>query len=221
MADELLSESRAVRQTSSAVNLNVIEEADARGEVADLYERFRSHFGRPSVPGIAKCFATHPQLLRHMMGLAEEMLFIDGYLIRRYKEMIATLVSAQNACAYCADSHGYHLRLQGGSAEALYAIQTSDLRSAALSEEERALLGFVEKVNRSSHQINRADIDALIRTGWSDPQIAEAVHIAALFASFNRVVNAFGLESQDLLNLYESETTAGRAHTLKSEGDTR
>lgn len=221
MADELLSKSRAPGRASSAANLNAIEEADASGEVADLYERFRSHFGRPNVPGIVKCFATHPPLLRHMMGLAESMLFIDGCLIRRHKEMIATLVSAQNACAYCADSHGYHLRMQGGSAEALCAIQANDLHSIALSEEERALLGFVEKVNRSSHQINRADIDALIRAGWSESQIAEAVHIAALFASFNRIVNAFGLESQGLLDLYESQTAADRARAAKPEADAR
>jgi hypothetical protein len=31
------------------------------------------------------------------------------------------------------------------------------------------------------------------------------VHVAALFASFNRIVNAFGLPSQHLLALYESD----------------
>ena len=30
--------------------------------------------------------------------------------------------------------------------------------------------------------------------GWTDPQIAEAVYITALFAFFNRVADAFGLE---------------------------
>jgi hypothetical protein len=36
-------------------------------------------------------------------------------------------------------------------------------------------------------------------------QIAEAVYVAALFATFNRVGNAFGLASQGLLALYESD----------------
>lgn len=30
--------------------------------------------------------------------------------------------------------------------------------------------------------------------GWTDPQIAEAVYITALFAFFNRVADAFGLD---------------------------
>jgi hypothetical protein len=30
--------------------------------------------------------------------------------------------------------------------------------------------------------------------GWTEPQIAEAVYITALFAFFNRVADAFGLD---------------------------
>jgi len=71
-------------------------------------------------PGILKCFATHPPLLQHMMGIAEALLFADGHLTRQHKEMIATFVSVQNNCPYCADSHGYRLRVQGGSLEALW-----------------------------------------------------------------------------------------------------
>jgi hypothetical protein len=35
--------------------------------------------------------------------------------------------------------------------------------------------------------------------GWSDLQLAETIHLTALFATFNRVVNAFGLPAQALL----------------------
>ena len=41
--------------------------------------------------------------------------------------------------------------------------------------------------------------------GWSDVQIAEAIHVTALFATFNRVVNAFGLPSQQLLRTLEPQ----------------
>jgi uncharacterized peroxidase-related enzyme len=191
--------------SSTSAHLPVVEEKDAAGEVAALYDYFRSHFGRPDVPGILKCFATHPPLLRHMMELSESLLFADGHLSRRHKEMIATLVSSQNACAYCADSHGYFLRVHGGSSEALCALQQSNLTSPALTTEERALLGFAGKVNRQSNEITSTDVIALEEAGWSKPQIAEAVHIAALFATFNRVVNAFGLPSQGLLELLRDE----------------
>ena len=51
-----------------------------------------------------------------------------------------------------------------------------------------------------------ADVEALRLAGWSDLQIAETIHVTALFASFNRVVNGFGLPSQDLLSIYENES---------------
>jgi uncharacterized peroxidase-related enzyme len=190
--------------SSSSINLPVVEEDEASAEVAALYDHFRSHFGRPDVPGILKCFATHPPLLKHMMDLSGSLIFSEGHLIRRHKEMIATLVSSQNACPYCADSHSFALRMNGGSAEALCAIQQNDLLSPALTFAEQALLSFVAKLNSRSHEIAKADIDALRQTGWDDLEISEAIHVAALFATFNRVVNAFGLPSQDLLGLYEN-----------------
>jgi uncharacterized peroxidase-related enzyme len=138
-----------------------------------------------------------------MLELSKVMIFADGALTRRHKEMIATLVSSQNQCAYCSDSHGYFLRIYGGSAEAVSAITENDLGSSALNVAERALLRFVEKVNRSSQEIGKEDVAALTSAGWSELQIAEAVHVAALFATFNRIANAFGLQSQGLLALYE------------------
>jgi uncharacterized peroxidase-related enzyme len=202
-------ERRAAARSSSATNLPVVEEAEATGEIAELYERYRSHFGRPTVPGILKCFATHPVLLRNMMGLAEGMLFADGYLTRRHKELIATLVSTANTCPYCADSHGYSLRTLGGSAEQLAAIEARELTTSAFNRQDQALLAFVEKVTRASHTIGPGDIKNLAEAGWSEPQIAEAIHIAALFATFNRIVNAFGLSSQHLLDLYNSADQNG------------
>jgi len=188
-------------ERSAPLNLAVVEESAATGEVAALYDHFRAHFGRPDVPGILKCFATHPPLLKHMIDLSEQLIFTDGSLGRKRKEMIATLISAQNLCPYCADSHGYFLRVHGGSSRALAAIQASDLRSPELSIAEQALLKFAHKVNFNSHEIVRADVDLLLHAGWSEQQIAEAVHVAALFSTFNRVANAFGLASQGLLSL--------------------
>lgn len=202
--DENAMEGRRAVRPSSAANLPVVEEADAAGEVAEFFARYRSHFGRPAVPGILKCFATHPAMLRNMMGLAEGLLFVDGSLLRRHKEMIATLVSTENTCSYCADSHGYFLRTLGGSAKQLAAIGARELTSPAFTQQEQALLAFVDKVTRASHSIHRGDIETLIEAGWSEPQIAETIHIAALFAAFNRIVNAFGLPSQHLLDLYHT-----------------
>jgi uncharacterized peroxidase-related enzyme len=190
-------------QPVEAANLAVVSEQNASPEVAQLYAQFRENFGRPQIPGILQCFATHPPLLKHMMGLAQSMLFIDGALDRKHKEMLSAFVSAQNQCAYCADSHGFSFRVQGGSPEALDAVMACDLDSSAITAQQRALLGFARKVTNDSRDITPADIEALRSAGWSDLQIAEAIHVTALFASFNRIANGFGLPSQELLAIYE------------------
>ncbi|MGD0629891.1 MAG: peroxidase-related enzyme [Terracidiphilus sp.] len=201
----------------AALNIEVIEEGAASGEVAALYDHFRAHFGRPDVPGILKCFATHPPLLRHMMDLSQHLLFSEGALGRKHKEMIAAYVSSQNSCPYCADSHGFFLRVHGGTAEALDALQAGDLGSPELSAAEQALLNFARKVNLNSHQIDREDVKRLLQAGWSELQIAEAIHVTSLFATFNRVANAFGLASQELLALYPGEPAAHSAESAFAE----
>jgi hypothetical protein len=45
-------------------------------------------------------------------------------------------------------------------------------------------------------------MEKLIVAGWSKPHIALTTHIAARFAALNRIVVAFGLPSQNLLDLY-------------------
>ena len=182
-----------------AANLPVVSEQDASLQVRALYDHFRARFNRPHVPGILQCFATHPPLLEHMMALAETMLFSDGALGRQHKELLATFVSSANQCVYCADSHGYFLRVHGGSAGALQAALDSNPASDALPQRTQRWLAFVAKVSSASCAVSPSDVDDLRNDGWSDLEIAETIHMTALFAAFNRVVNAFGLSSQSLL----------------------
>lgn len=53
---------------------------------------------------------------------------------------------------------------------------------------------FVEKVTVHAYRTTAEDTDLLRRSGWDDGQIAEAVYITAMFAFFNRVADAFGLQ---------------------------
>jgi uncharacterized peroxidase-related enzyme len=153
-----------------------------------------------------------------MMGLAETMLFSDGALGRANKELIATFVSSQNHCDYCADSHGYFLRANGGSAEQLAAATSCDLPSPSLTPAQRSLLLFAQKITQESNAVSPEDVEGLRGCGWTDLQIAEAIHLSALFACFNRVVNAFGLPSQGLLAASGESVAAQRDDVQPVEG---
>jgi uncharacterized peroxidase-related enzyme len=179
----------------------IVEENEAVGEVAQAYAQYREQFGRSSVPGILKCFATHPPLLQQMLTLASSLLFNDGYLGRKRKEMIATYVSGINNCAYCVDSHASFLRTCGGSDDLVASLAQGNIQDRSLDDKDRALLGFVHKVTVASQTITDRDVQSMRDAGWENAAIAEAIHITGLFAFFNRVVNAFGLPSQQLLGI--------------------
>jgi uncharacterized peroxidase-related enzyme len=193
-----VSQSQAVEQqraVRSSTNLPLAEERTAGEELRALFAQYRERFARTDLPGIVLCFSTNSALLKGMLEVAENFLFGESLLERRHKEMIATYVSRQNLCPYCADSHSVALVAQGGTQELICALREGDLESNLFTNAENALLKFAGKVNTNSAAVKRADVEDAMNAGWSEEQVAEAVHIAALFAAFNRIANGFGLLS--------------------------
>jgi uncharacterized peroxidase-related enzyme len=67
-----------------------------------------------------------------------------------------------------------------------------DFRSSRLSDAEKALFAYLEKVNSAANQIRQADIDELKGFGWSDEAIYDAVTVCSLFNFYNRWNDAMG-----------------------------
>jgi alkylhydroperoxidase family enzyme len=81
------------------------------------------------------------------------------------------------------------------------ALAEGKLDEASLSPAERALLEYVGKVTEAAYRTTHEDVQVLRNHGWTEPQIAEAVYITAMFAFFNRVADAFGIAPQDFLGM--------------------
>jgi uncharacterized peroxidase-related enzyme len=182
-----------------ATKIKIIEDADATGETAAAYDFWRSGSGRQQVPGIIKCFGARPDFLRQVVEFSNTIHFSEGHLSRRHKEMIASYVSYLNRCPYWLDSHAYFLRVQGATDQCVAAILEGKLEAAGLTAAERALMEYVELITRAASRSTAQDVEKLRAAGWSEEQISEAVYIAALFAFFNRVADAFGVPAQNYL----------------------
>jgi len=74
-----------------------------------------------------------------------------------------------------------------------------DYTTAPISEAEKALFKFVTKVNRTSNQITRADVDEARRAGWSDEALYDALSVCALFNFYNRWIDATGVQDMPAL----------------------
>jgi hypothetical protein len=80
--------------------IGFIEDADASGEVAKVYDEWRAQSGRQEMPGILKCFSHRPDFLREVMQFSNTVHFSEGHLNRRMKEAISSYVSYLNRCPY-------------------------------------------------------------------------------------------------------------------------
>lgn len=91
-------------------------------------------------------------------------------------------------------AHARNLQLQGQNAGDVDAVATLDLEKARLSPAERALLEYVKALTLSPSEVRDAHVERLRRAGWTDEQIFEASFTTSLFAFFNRMADAYGLD---------------------------
>jgi len=101
--------------------------------------------------------------------------------------------------------------LQGADREIADALSRGDLEAAPVTHSERALLELVRTVTLHAYRTTDEDVEKLRQAGWSDPQIAEAIYITAIFAFFNRVADAFGLEDPGYREVPPPREAAERA----------
>lgn len=141
------------------------------------------------LPGITSGFAFRPETAKPMRQLAEILLRGPSTLTSGEREMIATLVSTRNDCAFCRDSHraaaAHHL---DGQYDVVDAVK-SDYQSAPISPKLKALMAIAGKVQEGGKQVSEDDVANARRVGASDGEIHDTVLIAAAFSMFNRYVD--------------------------------
>lgn len=69
-----------------------------------------------------------------------------------------------------------------------------NLDHPSVGEKDKALLAYVKILTERPAQLRDTDVDLVRKAGWTDEQIAEAAFITSLFAFFNRMADAYGLE---------------------------
>ena len=69
------------------------------------------------------------------------------------------------------------------------------METSRLSDKEKAMLRFVDRVNRDSPNITEADMQPLYDHGWTAEAIYYAITVCALFNFYNRWVDAAGVHA--------------------------
>jgi uncharacterized peroxidase-related enzyme len=110
----------------------------------------------------------------------------DG-LTAREREVIATVVSGENRCAYCHTNHANKLGEVSGDWSFGQRVAIDHHQVAELTDRERALADLAVAVNGNPQSIRDGDIERLRKLGVDDNQILEGISIAAFIGATNRI----------------------------------
>ncbi len=161
-------------------------------ELAEFYDRCRDPESG-QVPNILRTHSYRLKALEAHIGLYKTLMFEQSALSREQREMIAVVVSQVNECYYLLQQHGALLR-QIVKDEDFVARLESDYRGVDLSPPDRAMLDYAAKLTRMPHRMNRADTDALRKTGFDDAAILDICLVSAYFSFVNRIADGLGVE---------------------------
>jgi len=90
------------------------------------------------------------------------------------------------------------------------------VETSGLSDPEKALFRFVDKVNHQSTSISPEDMQALYAVGWSDDAIYYAITVCALFNFYNRWIDASGVHPlSDEAHRMGGKRSAGSGYVRK------
>ena len=70
----------------------------------------------------------------------------------------------------------------------------ADYATASISEPDRAMLVYVDKLTRTPAAMTAEDVEALRQAGFKDSAILDICQVAAYYAFVNRLADGLGVE---------------------------
>ena len=181
--------------------IEVIDEADASGELKTIYDDIVARRGKLS--NIMRIHSLSPPTMQAHMDLYLKIVFGKSNLRRAERELLATVVSATNECPYCVNHHAEALNFYWKD-DARIAQLKQNWRSLDLPAKTRAMLDYAAQLTAKPSAITEADIEALRQAGFSDKDILDINLITSYFNFVNRIAEGLGVEfSEDEVRGYK------------------
>jgi uncharacterized peroxidase-related enzyme len=205
-------------QIAAAVRVPMIEEGDATGDLAELYELIKAGTGLPFVPDMFRLMSSKPDLLKAVVA-GYDGIFNHGELPRETRELIAAWTSRVNQCPYCVGTHSFFLQVYGGSEELSNAIEASTSPDELpVDEPTHELLRLITKVTTAPYRITDTEWQRTIDAGWTAGQLLEGVFCASLFNFITRLVDSLGLGTSVTMSRISQQEVPDEALAEAAEG---
>jgi uncharacterized peroxidase-related enzyme len=175
----------------AANGLRLVEEDEASGEVAALYEEIKREMLVPEVPNVFKALGASPGALAIFWSWFGS-LYKYSTLPQSLLAMIMYAIAQRNECQYCSATHELSCRTLGIDEETLLKL-VNDLPHLS-PERIRATIQFALKVAASPKTLAREDYDALRAQGVSEEELVEIILVASMAGSGDTLADALKIE---------------------------
>jgi uncharacterized peroxidase-related enzyme len=171
-----------------------------------------AHIALPEgLPGIRGPMAFRPETARPLNEIVDVLLRGPHPLTPGERELIATVVSAENDCGYCQTIHGAIAAHHLGDEALVHAVK-ADHEHQAISPKLRALLAIAAKTARSGRDVTAGDVARARAEGATDLEIHDTVLIAAVFCLCNRYVDGLATWMPDDPDFYRQRAAMIAEH---------
>jgi uncharacterized peroxidase-related enzyme len=175
----------------AANGLTLVDEADATGEVAALYEEIKREMGFPTVPNFMRALASSPAALRIHWN-SYRALMEHGTLPQSLSAMILYAIARQNECQYCSAAHEMQCLTLGIDESTLQTL-IEDLPHLT-PERIRTTIQFALKVAGNAKGLVRQDYDNLREEGLTEGEIVEIILLSSIGSSGDVLADALKVE---------------------------
>jgi len=170
--------------------IDIINESDASGTLAEQYQRFGNPDG--SVDNVLKVHSLNPESLEAHCALYVQACHRPSPVSRAEREMVGVTVSRLNKCTYCQTHHGTGLKRLLPADRKHIADEIIAGITENLTDRENAMVIYATKLTLDPTSITQAEIDQLKAVGLTDREILDVAQVAAYFAYANRIVLGLG-----------------------------
>jgi uncharacterized peroxidase-related enzyme len=175
----------------SISGLPMIEEADAAGEVARLYEDMKATLAMPFVPNMGKAVAIAPNVLSACTDIFRAF-YANLTLPQALVAMISYCIPTAKNCHYCSANGELHCRSLGID-EGILEQLARDLGNVN-PQRIRAIIQFALKCALDPQSLMAEDYDRVRDEGVTDEELVEIIFIASIANMTDTLADALKIE---------------------------
>jgi uncharacterized peroxidase-related enzyme len=131
------------------------------------------------------------EVLRQRSRLFNAVMYGTRGLSRAERELASVAVSRINGCIYCATVHAQRFAQLTKQPEIMQRIFTEGVQTE-LAPRARAIVNYAIKLTDHPGQMTPVDLNPLREVGLTELEILDLIHVIAMFAWANRLLQTLG-----------------------------